>query len=218
MIEVRDLSIALPGFALRNLNFSVPDHAYCTLMGPTGTGKTTIVEAICGLRRIDRGQILLAGRDISRAKPGDRNVGYVPQDAALFPTMRVRDQIEFGLRLRGWCPVRRRERVEELAELLSIGPLLGRRPPGLSGGERQRVALARALAFLPRFLCLDEPLSALDEVTRERMHELLRRVHRHEHTTALHITHSQEESRALATHVLRLVDGRVEPETGTWKA
>ena len=161
MIEVHKLEVRLPTFALRDVSFTVPDNAYCILMGETGSGKTTILETVCGLRKPQAGTILLGNRDITHAKPGERNIGYVPQDGALFPTMRIRDQIEFAMRLRKWSLREMRARVEELAELLGIGRLLARKPVGLSGGERQRVALARALAFRPRVLCLDEPLSAL---------------------------------------------------------
>ena len=209
MIEVLALTIEFPTFALRGVSFDVPTNSYCMLMGKTGSGKTTILESICGLRRPDAGTIFLGGRDITFAKPGERNVGYVPQDGALFPTMRIRDQIEFAMRLRNWPAQEITSRVDELAELLEIGSLLTRKPLGLSGGERQRVALARALAFRPRVLCLDEPLSALDEATRRRMYQLLQRVHLHERTTALHVTHNSDESQILGTHVLRLQDGDV---------
>ncbi|MFI4859465.1 MAG: ATP-binding cassette domain-containing protein [Phycisphaerales bacterium JB063] len=210
MIEVNGLAISVPGFALKGVTFTVPDNAYGILMGSTGCGKTTLLEAICGLRKVDAGTITLHGRDITRAKPGERGIGYVPQDGALFPTMAIRDQLAFAMELRRWDKAKQRRRIEELAELLGIGHLLGRKPRGLSGGERQRVALGRALAFGPEVLCLDEPLSALDEDTRGRMIELLGRVQAHEHVTALHITHSSTEAEQLGTHVLRLVNGVIE--------
>lgn len=209
MIAVEKLTITVPGFALRGVSFTVPDNAYGILMGQTGCGKTTLLEAVCGLRRVRAGTVTLHGRDITRAKPGERGIGYVPQDGALFPTMTVRDQLAFALRLRRWEKAKEKQRIDELAELLGIGHLLKRRPRGLSGGERQRVALGRALASRPEVLCLDEPLSALDEDTRGRMIDLLKRVQQHEHVTALHITHSSTEAAALGTHVLRLVEGEV---------
>ncbi|XAM01357.1 ATP-binding cassette domain-containing protein [Phycisphaeraceae bacterium D3-23] len=210
MIEVKGLAISLPGFALKDIALAVPDNAYAILMGKTGCGKTTLLEAVCGLRKVGAGTITLHGRDITRAKPGERGIGYVPQDGALFPTMTVNDQLAFAMQLRKWDKQKQKQRIDELAELLGIAHLLKRKPRGLSGGERQRVALGRALAFRPEVLCLDEPLSALDEDTRGRMIDLLKRVQQHEHVTALHITHSSSEARQLGTHVLRLVEGKVE--------
>ncbi len=213
MIEVRNLGIAVPGFSLKGLSFTVPDNAYGILMGPTGCGKTTLLEAVCGLRKTRQGTVTLHGRDITRVRPGERGIGYVPQDGALFPTMTIRDQLAFAMQLRKWDKAKQQQRIEELAELLGIGHLLKRKPRGLSGGERQRVALGRALAFRPEVLCLDEPLSALDEETRGRMIELLKRVQRHEHVTALHVTHSSSEAEQLGTHLFRLVNGGIQEDT-----
>lgn len=197
----------VPGFTLDQVSFDVSDGSYTVLMGPTGCGKSSILEAICGLRRIHSGTIKLHGKDITRATPGERGIGYVPQDGALFPTMRLVEQIAFALQLRQWKADDQKNRINELAELLGIGHLLERKPIGLSGGERQRVALGRALAFRPRVLLLDEPLSALDEDTRERMIELLKTIHQREGVTALHVTHSRTEAQKLATHRLTLNDG-----------
>lgn len=209
MINVSSLTLRVPGFTLDKIAFEVPAKSYTMLMGPTGCGKTSILEAICGLRRIDAGTITLHGKEITRSKPGERGIGYVPQDGALFPTMRLYDQIAFALRLRRWEPIDQKRRITELAELLGIGHLLGRMPIGLSGGERQRVALGRALAFRPRVLLLDEPLCALDEGTHGRMIELLRMIHAHEGVTALHVTHSSSEAEQLATHRLTISDGAI---------
>ena len=199
MITIENLSLQLGDFKLNDLNMSLPAGEYGVLMGPTGCGKTTIVEAICGLRRIVSGKIVLDQLDISQLPPSRRQIGYVPQDAALFPTMRVEKQIEFALEIRNQSVQSRRKRVDELAELLEITPLLKRLPHGLSGGERQRVAIARALSVRPKLLCLDEPLSALDEPMRERMIEFLKAVHQRENTTILHVTHNQTEAKHLET-------------------
>lgn len=209
MIEICDLSLHLPGFTIRNLNFEVPDGHYAVLMGRTGCGKTTVLEAICGLRHVNAGRIVLHGRDITHDRPGRRNIGYVPQDGAMFPTMSVRKQIEFPMRLRHWSRQTMSDRVDELAALIGIEQLLQRKPRALSGGEKQRVALARALSFRPSILCLDEPLSALDEETRERMCNLLEQVREHEQVTALHITHNPSEAARLATQRLVFEDGQV---------
>jgi ABC-type sugar transport system ATPase subunit len=209
MIELDDVTLRSGPFVLTNLSAVVPAGAYCGLMGETGRGKSTILEAICGLRSVAWGRILLDGVDVTRWKPAARNVGYVPQDLALFPTMTVREHLEFALRLRRASTATIRARVDELSEVLGIGPLLQRRIKGLSGGEAQRVGLGRALSFRPRFLLLDEPLNALDEATRDRLCELLRTVHRAGELTTLHITHSRVEAARTADRLLVLADGRL---------
>jgi ABC-type sugar transport system ATPase subunit len=210
MIELDNVTIRSGAFELRNVSLSIPAGVYAVLMGGTGQGKTTILEAICGLRPILSGRITIDGEDMTRWKPADRALGYVPQDLALFPTMTVREHLEFALRLRRASSSLIRERVAELAEVLHIGPLLDRRMKGLSGGEAQRVALGRALSFRPRVLLLDEPLGALDEGTRDRLCELLRTVQRLHGLTVLHITHSRSEARQLADKLLTLNGGRIE--------
>jgi ABC-type sugar transport system ATPase subunit len=209
VITLEKLTICQGSFSLRDIELSVPSGEYGILMGKTGCGKTTLVEAICGLRRVVSGSVLLQGVDVSRLPASARQIGYVPQDSALFPTMRVDRQIEFGLEVRNIRKREREKRVHELSELLDISTLLRRYPPGLSGGEMQRVALARALSFRPRLLCLDEPLSGLDDSTRNRLAELLREVHRRERITCLHITHNAAEAQDLGTVHFRLEDGRI---------
>ena len=210
MIEIENITVRSGAFELTNLSAAIPEGEYAVLMGGTGQGKTTILEAICGLRPIVSGRIRLEGADVTRWKPADRSIGYVPQDLALFPTMTVREHLEFALRLRRASRALLRERVAELADELGIGPLLDRRMRGLSGGEAQRVALGRALSFRPRILLLDEPLNALDERTRDRLCELLRSVQKREGLTTLHITHSRTEAKLLADRLLVLADGRVQ--------
>jgi ABC-type sugar transport system ATPase subunit len=179
-------------------------------MGKTGSGKTTILESIIGLRSVTGGRIWLHGREVTQLKPAVRGIGYVPQDGALFSRMTVQEQIGLALVIRRVPQEQVRRRVEDLADLLGITHLLQRRPKGLSGGERQRVALGRALSFRPRVLCLDEPLSALDDETRHQMCELLLRVNRATGVTTLHITHNLEEARKLADCVFRIEDGRIQ--------
>jgi ABC-type sugar transport system ATPase subunit len=206
MIQVEKLCVRVGSFELENLSFSVPQGKCAVLMGKTGSGKTTLVEAICGLRPIRSGRIVLLDRDVTTLKPADRGVGYVPQDLALFPTMTVREHLGFALSIRG---DNSSQRIGELSALLGLGPLLDRKPAGLSGGESQRVALGRALSFRPRILLLDEPLSALDTETREEMYRLLRDVQRQTGVTTLHITHSPAEARSLADQLLLLKDGQI---------
>lgn len=210
MIELENVTVRSGTFVLTNLSAVIPEGEYAVLMGGTGQGKTTILEAICGLRPIVSGRIRLEGADVTRWKPADRSIGYVPQDLALFPTMTVREHLEFALRLRRASRALLAERVAELADVLGIGPLLDRRMRGLSGGEAQRVALGRALSFRPRVLLLDEPLNALDEATRDRLCELLRTIQKREGLTTLHITHSRTEAKLLADRLLVLAGGRVQ--------
>jgi len=209
MIQVRDLSITLGKFSLRDVSFEIPHGEYAVLMGKTGTGKTTLLECLCGLRPIDGGTIVIDETDVTTLKPAERGVGYVPQDGALFSSMTVREQLAFPLEIRMWNEKDIASRTSELIELLDIGHLVDRHPPGLSGGERQRVALGRALSYRPSILFLDEPLSALDDETRRQMYELLGKVRQHHDVTALHITHNVVEAAELADRRLRFVDGQI---------
>lgn len=209
MIGVEGLSIRQGEFTLDGVTFAVPAGAYAVLMGRTGIGKTTILEAIAGLRSAVAGRITLAGRDVTGLPPAARNVGYVPQDGVVFKTMTVRENLAFALTVRD-APAKEVEaHVGELAERLGLTHLLPRPAVGLSGGEAQRVALGRALAFRPPVLLLDEPLNAVDEDTRDRLLELLRSLRGG--ITVLHVTHSRDEAESLADLVLRLENGHVTP-------
>jgi ABC-type sugar transport system ATPase subunit len=209
MIALVDVAVRAGAFAIEGVRFEVPAGGYAVLMGKTGSGKTTILEAICGLRPVERGRILLRDRDVSSLPPAGRAIGYVPQDRALFQTMTVRENLAFGPTLRRWTRADIAARVDELAGLLGIAKLLDRKPRGLSGGEAQRVALGRALAARPDVLCMDEPLTALDDDTREEMFTLLHSVKKLSNVTTLHVTHSREEARRLADKVLVVRDGAV---------
>lgn len=211
MIEINQLHLTQGDFKLRDFEFKLAEGTYGVLMGKSGCGKTSLLEAISGLRPIDSGQIKLGGLDVTRLKPAERGVGYVPQDRALFPTLRVREQLAFSLVIRRLPSSLISDRVDELAALLGIAPLLDRMPQGLSGGEAQRIALGRALASRPKVLLLDEPLNALDEDLHEEMCQLLQQVHRQTQVTVLHITHSQVEARQLGDRHFRLTDGIAQP-------
>jgi len=188
----------------------VPKGEYAVLMGTTGRGKTTLLESICGLRRVRSGKILIQGRDVTDWNPADREIGYVPQDLALFPTLSVQEHLEFALRLRKKSNDEIAMRTQELLDELGIAHLRKRSIVGLSGGESQRVALGRALSFRPSVLLLDEPLSALDETTRNEMHDLLRRIKENSGVTTLHVTHSVAESESLADRCLWLTEHGIE--------
>jgi len=207
MIETKDLTVAVGQFELRGISFFVPQGRYAVLMGKTGSGKTTLLESVCGLKRVVSGNIMLDGRDVTALPPAQRNIGLVPQDGALFTTMTVKQHIEFALVIRHWSSEQRNLRCKELAHMLHLEDLLDRYPDQLSGGERQRVALGRALSFRPSILCLDEPLSALDDDTRDEMISLLKRVQRETGVTALHVTHNRHEAEALADVRLHIENG-----------
>jgi molybdate/tungstate transport system ATP-binding protein len=204
MLRVDHLRVEQGSFCLNGVSLTVPGGAYAVLMGRTGSGKTTLLESICGLRSVSGGSIRLGDDTIHSLSPGKRGIGLVPQDGALFPTMSVRDQIAFGPTVQNWKRKRISEKVEMLADAMGIEHLLKRRPFGLSGGERQRIALARALAIEPRLLCLDEPLSALDEQTREEMCGLLKSLQQKIRFTALHVTHSHSEAKRLGDCVMQM--------------
>ncbi|MEL6109863.1 MAG: ABC transporter ATP-binding protein [Planctomycetota bacterium] len=212
MIALESVTITAGKFRLDGISFVIPRRGYAVLMGRTGKGKTTILETICGLRRVDSGKVLVDDVDITTWLPGDRQIGYVPQDLALFPTLTVKEHLAFALRLRRWKKPRIEARIGELADVLGIEKLLDRGIEALSGGESQRVALGRAISFHPSVLLLDEPLSALDESTRTEMHELLKRIQQTTEVTTLHVTHSEEEATALADHRFVLEDGVVRLE------
>ena len=212
MIRLENIMLRQGDFELRDIQLELAAGEYGVLMGRSGCGKTTLLEAVCGLRTVAAGRIILGDRDVTALPPAERGVGYVPQDRALFPTQPVREQLAFALVLRSLGQAEIAARVEELAELLGLGALLDRLPDKLSGGEAQRVALGRALAHRPSVLCLDEPLSALDEELHDEMCQLLKRIHRETGVTVLHITHSPSEAKRLAGCHYRLANGRIESD------
>jgi len=201
-----DLTLPLARFTLA-LETTLGDGV-TAVMGPSGAGKTSLLEALAGLRRAARGRIAVGdqvwlddARGVRR-RPEARRVGYVPQDAGLFPHLSAGDNLDFGLRV----DARRRR---EIVEVLEIGPLLARRPATLSGGERQRVALARALAHAPALLLLDEPLGALDVALRERIGPWLVRLRAASAVPVVWVTHQVGEALAVADTVLVVRDGRL---------
>ena len=209
MIDVANLAVRQGKFALAGVSFAVPAGHYAVLMGQSGCGKTTILEALAGLRPLDGGSIRLADRDVTHFRPAERRIGYVPQDGALFDTMSVRDNLGFALEVRGDSRPAIAKRVEELAGFLEVSHLLDRQPHKLSGGEKQRVALGRALASRPPVLLLDEPLSSLDDDTRDRLIGVLDRLRGAREVTVLHVTHNRSEAERLGDRVFRLEEGVV---------
>jgi ABC-type sugar transport system ATPase subunit len=204
MITLDQVTIQSGSFRLANISLRIKPGEYVALMGRTGQGKTTLLEAVAGLRDTQAGRISIGSCDVTALPPAARGVGYVPQDLALFPTLSVVENLGFALQVRGMDSRAIGERVGEVADWLGISPLLARGVRQLSGGEAQRVALGRALAFEPKVLLLDEPFSALDEKTREDMHRLMQRICEKTGVTVLHVTHSQSEATALATRVITM--------------
>ena len=212
MICLDHLSVRAGQFALRDVSFQVETGEHAFLMGKTGTGKTTLLEALCGLRSTLHGNVRLMNKDVTHQPPAHRGIGLVPQDAALFGHLTVREHLSFALAIRRWPGAQIERRVDELAKGLALGHLLERRPAGLSGGEAQRVALGRALSFHPDILCLDEPLSALDDDTRAEIGALLSQVRSQTGVTILHITHNRSEAERLADRIFVLTNGQVNQE------
>ena len=210
MIEIKNLSLSLGDFSLNDINLTIGDGEYFVILGPTGAGKTVLIECLAGIHRVRRGEIWVDGVDVTRLTPEERNTGYVPQDYVLFPFLNVADNIAFGLRQKDGCREEVLERVRTLAELLGISLLLGRDTRSLSGGEKQRVALARALAPSPRILILDEPLGSLDLQTSKHLRLELQRIHRELGVTTLHVTHNQVEAEEMADRIAILNMGRLE--------
>jgi len=209
LIQVRGLSLRLGDFAVHDADLDVAKGDYFVLLGPTGAGKTVLLECIAGLHRPQKGEIYVDGVQVNDVAPERRSMGYLPQDYALFPHLDVRQNIAFGMRLRKKSKKETSDKVDELAALLGITHLLRRTPLTLSGGEQQRVALARALAIEPQVLLLDEPLSALDEQTRETLCVELRRVHEELGTTTVHVSHNFEETLAVADRIGIIHEGRI---------
>ncbi len=210
MIEIRDLSLHLGEFNLKNINLAIRDGEYFVILGPTGAGKTVLLECVAGLHRFKKGAIFFDAADVTRLVPEERSLGYVPQDYVLFPFLNVSDNIAFGLKQSRISAAEIRERVNEIAGILGISLLLRRDTRSLSGGEKQRVALARALAPSPHTLLLDEPLSALDLRTAKSLRLELKRIHHQLGLTTIHITHDLMEALEMADRVAVVQDGRVE--------
>jgi len=209
MISLRDLKVDLGEFVLQDINLDVKAGEYFILLGPTGAGKTVLLEAIAGLHPLLEGSIFIDGKEITRLKPEKRGVGIVYQDQMLFPHMSVEKNIAFGLKATR-CPKNEvNPRIADVTELLKIPHLLHREPRTLSGGEKQKAALARALVTRPTVLLLDEPLSALDPNTRERMQHELAELHRRLKITIIHVTHDFEEAEALGDRVAVLNEGSI---------
>jgi ABC-type sugar transport system ATPase subunit len=198
MIRTKEISFNIGTFQLQRLSINIAKGEYFILLGPPGSGKTIFLECLCGLKKIDSGRIYIDERDVTNIEPRARGIGYVPQDYALFPHLSVEKNIAFGLRIRGCQHKEIQSKIADTAELLDIQRLLSRRIHGLSGGEKQRVALARVLVLQPKILLLDEPVCALDEVTRQEVCAQLLSIQRRLDLTTIHVSHNLEEAFTVA--------------------
>jgi ABC-type Fe3+/spermidine/putrescine transport system ATPase subunit len=205
-LSISGLTARAGSFTLGPVDLDIPPDRVLVLLGPSGAGKTVLLETIAGLRPRQSGQISLAGADITGLPPEQRRIGLVFQDAALFPHMSVRENIRFGPRASGATAP---GASDSLMRQLGIGHLADRSPRSLSGGERQRVALARALAIRPGLLLLDEPLSALDQPTREDMRSLLQQLLAELEIPAAHVTHDRDEALSIGDDLAVIVGGQL---------
>lgn len=216
-IEVRGINKSFgSSHILKDVSLEIRSGELVALLGPSGSGKTTLLRIIAGMELPDPGSgpILFDGQDISSARIGERRIGFVFQHYALFKHMTVFENIAFGLRSKPWrsrpSGAAIKAKVEELLELIQLGPLAQRVPSQLSGGQRQRVALARALAVEPRVLLLDEPFGALDATVRRELRRWLRRLHETIQVTTIFVTHDQEEALELSDRVAVMNAGKIE--------
>ena len=209
MITIEDLSLSLPGFALKNINLHIERGTHLFLLGPSGSGKTLLLETIAGLHPAASGRVLIGGSDMTALPPEIRGIGLLYQDYALFPHMTVQKNVQFGLKAQG-RPEREREKISrDLLDLFGLGQLAARYPGNLSGGERQRVALARALAAGQEILLLDEPFAAIDPEQRARFIDELQAFVHDKELTVIQVSHSREEAYALADAVAVMMNGEI---------
>jgi spermidine/putrescine transport system ATP-binding protein len=210
-LELRGIAKSFGDFtALERIDLSIERGEFVAIMGPSGCGKTTLLRIVAGLESMSIGQLLLRGQDISSLPVHKRSTRLVWQNFALFPHLNVRQNIAFGLTLGRHDKAAVRARVEQIAELVQLGPFLDRRIGQLSGGQKQRVAIARALVTEPEILLLDEPLSALDAHLRIRMQSEMKRLQQRLGLSFLYVTHNQSEAFAMADRVVVMNKGRIE--------
>jgi multiple sugar transport system ATP-binding protein len=198
--------------AVKGIDLEVASGEFTVLVGPSGCGKSTLLRCIAGLEEVDDGSIAVGGKDVTWAKPRDRDIAMVFQSYALYPYMSVYENIAFGLRARKVAAMEIDRRVVQAAEMLDINTLLQRRPRELSGGQRQRVAIGRAIVRDARLFLFDEPLSNLDAQLRDEMRAEIKRLHQELKRTMIYVTHDQIEAMTLADRIVLLRDGKIEQQ------
>ncbi|MBX2826464.1 MAG: sn-glycerol-3-phosphate ABC transporter ATP-binding protein UgpC [Gammaproteobacteria bacterium] len=195
---------------MQDVSFSIEEGRFVVLLGPSGCGKTTLLRMTAGLEKITGGDILFGGERVNDVHPRDRDIAMVFQSYALYPQMKVYDNIAFSLQVRKESPELIDQRVQEAADILDLNALLDRYPKALSGGQRQRVAMGRALVRHPKVFLFDEPLSNLDAKLRGQMRYEIRRIHDRLKTTTIYVTHDQIEAMTMADEIVVMRDGNVE--------
>lgn len=209
MLCIEHLYKRLGEFQLKDINLQINEGEYFVILGPTGTGKTVILEVIAGMYKPDSGNLFLHGKNLINIPPEKRNIGFVYQDYALFPHLSVKENIVFGLKAKRISKKEIKEKLDEIVSMFKIEHLLSRYPGNLSGGEQQRVAIARALITLPKILLMDEPLSSLDPSTKIRFQNMFKEVHNRMGTTTIHITHDFNEALYLADRIAVMKSGTI---------
>ena len=194
---------------MKNINLAIADAEYLVLLGPTGAGKTLLLETIMGFYEPDGGRILIDGQEVTVLAPEKRGIGYVPQNSVLFPHLTVRQNIAFGLKMHGAEKARQDKTVDHIIDLVNLKSIEHRSPASLSGGEKQKVALARVLAIDSKLVLLDEPLASVDVETARQLRYELRRLHKEQGKTVIHVTHSLIEGFGLADKIALMKDGEI---------
>ncbi len=209
MIKIENLSKDWKEFKINNISLDINEREYFVILGPSGSGKTMLLELIAGMWSPDSGKIIMDNHDVTMLPPEKRGVGFVYQNYMLFPHKTVFENIAFGLKIRKVDKKKIQVQVEEMMDLFGITKLSNRLPRTLSGGEQQRTALARALIIHPNVLLMDEPLSALDRITREELIQEFKKIHKKFNVTIIHVTHNFDETIQLADRVAIIKEGTV---------
>jgi ABC-type Fe3+/spermidine/putrescine transport system ATPase subunit len=207
--HIESLNVGLGEFSLADIDLSCGRGEYHILLGPTGSGKSSLLKSMLGFHRPESGRIHLDGRDITDELPERRRMGYVPQDYALFPHLNVEQNLRFGLRAGNARGEQPDEFVDSLCEMLKIEHLRSRRVQNLSGGERQKVAIGRALGAQPKMILLDEPFSSIDEGAKRGLWFELEQLVKQVGLTTLHVTHNLDEAYTLGQRLSVMIDGKL---------